>query len=933
MMNRNLMNRQMFRDGGAAFPDLSGDGKVTRKDILIGRGVVPMQEGGAAPMPSLSTEDLQLFLQNYPDYLENNSLYDERGVVKPEVMQEVQRLKEANVRYSDPLRPVPSDPAFVPTPSRQPQLSPEQLQIFLENNPGYLEEKGSVYGEDGAVNPEVDRQLQLLRRQAPVGMQEGGMAMPPQGMMPAAPPAAMPEMAQAQQAGMDPAVLEQLLSQASQGIMALDEAEDYEQVMNSMRETDATVEERRMELADIVGEQDAQQTPESVLTLVQPVMMMAKTDQGIGGLAQGEMTEPVTGDMAAGIMSTVNMGAEEGPAPVNFNQGGVVGMEKGGDPLLASYKARLPLYEQIAGIDPAVTKQQQDLDKAQMLFALAQGGLQIASPTDRRMSIAEKLALSGQGVLQNISGIAAGSAQRKAQEDAAMRQAKFGALQAAETDLAAQAKAKQDLAIQTLKGAQDIAKMDRQSVLDTTMGATLEGLKQAGRLELKGIEGEQQMSLEELKQSGAITLEDYRQVNRTALEEQKNKNDQTIETLRQSGRQADLVLANELEKENINLRADIKLNEMGVANEYELSKMDKAHEQATELNNTNNALKEKLSDLDREIQDRRLALDTKKAAVAATQGQRKIDLQRELQDMQAEMNEFEKTYKTDKLDIERAAARLDRLGGSTDARITTLISDPESLAKYAAGTMTPEETLEFNQAIAYYNAPKSVWSEEQKQFIIAPGNPLSNELMSSIQIRQESGLTIPNIKLKDTKEGPPSEKQEVTSRIMEGVDDPTSAFGTKAAAKNLFNTLAEIALFGAPYKPEKESIAAVQALNTKFVQVFQRSAELRDSVMQLKLLDDLTAKPANLLMGPEAAGAKVTKILALIEEADEALNIKLNDRGSPLSAKEVTEAKGYITDLKQLRAGYKVIDNAYQLSSNRASKVNMLREDLGLPLQ
>ena len=168
---------------------------------------------------------------------------------------------------------------------------------------------------------------------------------------------------------------------------------------------------------------------------------------------------------------------------------------------------------------------------------------------------------------------------------------------------------------------------------------------------------------------------------------------------------------------------------------------------------------------------------------------------------------------------------------------------------------------------------------------------------------------------------------------MEGVDDPTSAFGTKAAAKNLFNTLAEIALFGAPYKPEKESIAAVQALNTKFVQVFQRSAELRDSVMQLKLLDDLTAKPANLLMGPEAAGAKVTKILALIEEADEALNIKLNDRGSPLSAKEVTEAKGYITDLKQLRAGYKVIDNAYQLSSNRASKVNMLREDLGLPLQ
>ena len=32
--------------GGAAFPDLSGDGKVTKKDILIGRGVIKKSRGG-----------------------------------------------------------------------------------------------------------------------------------------------------------------------------------------------------------------------------------------------------------------------------------------------------------------------------------------------------------------------------------------------------------------------------------------------------------------------------------------------------------------------------------------------------------------------------------------------------------------------------------------------------------------------------------------------------------------------------------------------------------------------------------------------------------------------------------------------------------------------------------------------------------------------
>ena len=29
-----------MKDGGATFPDLSGDGKITQKDILMGRGVI-----------------------------------------------------------------------------------------------------------------------------------------------------------------------------------------------------------------------------------------------------------------------------------------------------------------------------------------------------------------------------------------------------------------------------------------------------------------------------------------------------------------------------------------------------------------------------------------------------------------------------------------------------------------------------------------------------------------------------------------------------------------------------------------------------------------------------------------------------------------------------------------------------------------------------
>jgi len=271
-MNRELMARQMFAKGGAAFPDLSGDGQVTQKDILMGRGVIPMQEGGMAPMPAA----------------------------------------------------------------------------------------------------------------------------------PMAPDAAMPPMAQA--AGIDQEALAQMLMQAQEGTQAVDDAESYEEVMNSMREAPATVEERREELAQYVGPEDAQQTPESVLTLVQPVMMMAQVDQGIGGLAQEQMGQPVSGDMAQGIMSTIDMGAEEGPAPVNFRYGGAVKrMANGGTPVMDPYlqdqfQQQRAFYGQLLDEDAQTRalKGQQDLTQAQMLFDLAQTGLAIAAPGPRTMSLAEKLAYAAQ---------------------------------------------------------------------------------------------------------------------------------------------------------------------------------------------------------------------------------------------------------------------------------------------------------------------------------------------------------------------------------------------------------------------------------------------------------------------------------------------------------------------------------------------------------
>ena len=257
-------------------------------------------------------------------------------------------------------------------------------------------------------------------------MQDGGMAaMPPQAPMMGAPmPPQEMGMEQAAQGaaaqGVDPGQLQQMLGDYDQQMTSIGAAEDYEGVINSIRGDQLPMEARYEELAGMVGPEDATATPESVLTLIQPVMQMAAVDQGIGGLAQGEMSTPIEGPMAEGIMSTVNMGATEGPTPVNFNQGGPVrymaeaGVVLPNDQSAASsidgrqgdlFRQQQAFYKN-ALLDPAQQSadfdEQKKMTKAQMWFDVAQGALAFASPGDRPMSPAERLAQSFSPVLGSI---------------------------------------------------------------------------------------------------------------------------------------------------------------------------------------------------------------------------------------------------------------------------------------------------------------------------------------------------------------------------------------------------------------------------------------------------------------------------------------------------------------------------------------------------
>ena len=300
--------------------------------------------------------------------------------------------------------------------------------------------------------------------------EEGGVA----GLMSQPDMAAMP-MGSTQET-VDPAVLETALQGASQEVGDLEQAGDFKSMMDQFSGEEKSEEERRDDLASIVGPEDAAQTPDSVLALVTPVVQISMLDQGIAPMAQEAMDTPVEGDMAGGIMSMTGAGNEP---PVNFNQGGEVLRRGDEDPvqffanentnrvagftladlikslnkgntvevptLSEAFEDKKAVYGGILGD----TEEQKRLTQSQILFDIANTALTFAAPMPGEkpgMSAAERLAMAASTTkLPQTIGA------RAAQLQADKRKLDLAALQSAEAEVAAAKKAEQALNLARIK--------------------------------------------------------------------------------------------------------------------------------------------------------------------------------------------------------------------------------------------------------------------------------------------------------------------------------------------------------------------------------------------------------------------------------------------------------------------------------------------------
>jgi hypothetical protein len=92
----------------------------------------------------------------------------------------------------------------------------------------------------------------------------------------------------------------------------IDAAQSFEEVINAMRGNEAPMQERRMELAGYVGDEDAYRTPDSVLAMVQPTILL--TEEGAMDSGIGQLMQALSDDVEM-------MGPEGEPTPVGQGVG------------------------------------------------------------------------------------------------------------------------------------------------------------------------------------------------------------------------------------------------------------------------------------------------------------------------------------------------------------------------------------------------------------------------------------------------------------------------------------------------------------------------------------------------------------------------------------------------------------------------------------
>ena len=910
----NVMNRPLFRAAGgetSKFPDLSGDGKVTQKDILIGRGVIQKQEGG-------------------------------------------------------PIMP---------------QEAAGQVQMASE--------------------------------------------------------------AEGQQVGLD---------YVANTLGGIDQAEDIESMINAIRGNDMPIEARRTELAEFVGQDDAMATPEAVLAMVQPAIMLTEEgamNSGIGDLMQG-MTSDIDmateagapTDMGQGVGQLMMAGAPMEEAPQQFAAGG--GVQKpiqkfaaagavydpfdprasmgerftsiteprplsallGDDELMgrlfeeslrptavesaedaaARYEALMTKAADLGGADEA--------RKQQMALDLATAGFQFASGRD-----AQGRNIAGQPFLSQLGAAAAPFAQRQGERLAKQRETERAIKLAAikegigtETRAKAAAEARQAQSRDSILAAaarrEDqlfkgrLTKAQTLSAADTLKAQF--GFNFFVQQDRQQFETDNNEQLNQIKQEQMTLQEEFNTAARNQNEDIANR--ARLKMQQNAIELANLGFSQDMSKISQNFENSQDLarlsNELGIARDKAQGDINAALQESRlqvtrDQNEALNRYRNQLVDLDEQKfelqeqieedrqsrlpsmdatgmfgtgeseQERLNAIDEQYKVLRNEAMQQGLNIAAYDQQLNSYLNlrkdaraQNQALLANQQAVFDAAVSTQGGLPYGTSAEQQTILGDTDLIRQYAQGVVIPG----FDQALT------NVYG---RQSLDVSGRPMATvnlppSLRAALQARQEMGIAIPSLpgfaqggpveqqlpggpydpitgrlvmpgagrSAMPTGAGAPTDQRSFPPRITQDIEDITLATGGREAIGSRFGTIANLAgniIFGIEpgiARDTKQAQKAVETLSTIATTTLMAAIPGKDNVELQRMLKNLQVPAGEFALQDEEAFdyfkiARQTMDLGIENQTDLLQNANLNRR-------EIAKVQEDLAQMNAIKAEYDNVIQAYE---------------------
>ena len=764
-----------------------------------------------------------------------------------------------------------------------------------------------------------------IRRQAGGGIEAvmpadlGALVEPPPMPMPAPPPPGIDEaLPQVEQAAQNVGEQEgaQYAMEVMSGLNAAEESGDPEQAINALRGNEMPISGRYEELATYVGDDDAERTPESVLLMVQPTIML--TEQGAMDSGIGSLMENVVGDIdmetAQGAPTAMGEGVgslmmAQGPTdmevgqepPVNFNYGGPVQRFSGENgisevrSLKSIYEEKLPLYTSILGTPPETTLS--DAEQASIYFNLARAGLNLAAG-DPSKSFAENVAIAADPFTKDLSLKAAKLDKRKEDYKKQQQTYELAALGAAEKEKAAiyQQESKKKLA--AIKNAYELANRS----IDHKLDLELQILKNRGLIDLQIEKAKHGRISDDRKAKQAITLQNMKTKARTALEVLRNDNSV-------KGQEATAALKRELAELNNRER----LNRLNLQHDFNLDKLDKQQLHATTLQEHRIANQNALHKIDTQLRENQNQIKNANEEEKLVLDQQKFELQK------------------DKFALEANNKKLNAFGNSLEGKILTLVSDDKKMQAYIDNTLPESEVRILEEALVHRMKDQVVWNNETKQHekvAAAPPTELIKQVLRSARWKEgggtpyiESSPTNIEVSSSFTDFEPGVEEQtkgtgalgamvdakkvikdtDIAERLKKLIADKTGYLsGRMSVFKRMMDFPAKVAAGEAIFQESQQVSDAVNSLNKSFTGEMQAILPDKQSEQFRKEIIGILPQPGRFFNDPYQFAGQAQNIVGWLNIRINSLETELVSGGkySPTQEASLRSALGILNKFK-----------------------------------